>query len=154
MMRSVLFITLLGGLLSACGPELPEYPPEPAITFVRFAQPGDSLQVTVHFTDGDGDLGVPEENPTPNMYFYFYHRNPAGQWVPTEGPDPLAVDTFIYPYRVPELPTSQKKVMEGEITVTMEKMFLPHDTLRMDIRLYDRAGHPSNKITTPELILH
>lgn len=152
-MRLLLLSALLAGFLVSCGPDVPDYPDTPAISFVRFAQPGDSLQVTIHFTDGDGDMGVPAENPSPDLWCWFYHRNPAGQWVPTDGPDLLVTDTLVYPYRIPELPASQKKTMEGDIIVTMQKQFIPNDTIRMDIRLSDRAGHLSNKITTPELWL-
>ncbi|TND06955.1 MAG: hypothetical protein FD123_3419 [Bacteroidetes bacterium] len=153
-MRSVLLALLPAGLLASCGPEIPEYPPEPSIRFVRFAQPGtDSLQVTLHFIDGDGDLGVPEENPDPNLFFYFYHRDPAGNWTPTDGPSQLVTDTLVYTYRVPELPVSQDKVAEGDITVTMDKRFIPNDTISLDMRLHDRAGNRSLWVRTPEVIL-
>lgn len=153
-MKIVLPALLLAIAAVSCGPEVPAFPPEPAIRFVGFAQPGaDSLQVRLHFTDGDGDLGVPEENPSPNLYFYFYHQDPAGNWVPTDGPGQLVTDTLQYPYRVPELPVTRDKVMEGEILVTMDKRFIPNDTIRLRMRLNDRAGNYSEWVMTPPEVL-
>lgn len=140
-------------ILAGCRPEVPVFPDVPVISFTGFNQHGDTLEAVIHFTDGDGDLGAEPETSAPNLLLHFFHKNPAGQWVPTDGPDPFVYDTLLFPYIVPLLPASSNKTMEGDIKLAIPKMFVLNDTIRVTARLGDRAGHWSNRSTSPETII-
>ena len=71
-----LFVVSLFILVQACI-QPPDYPKEPVIEYIGLSknlmQQGtgyeDSIFVTFSFTDGDGDLGYPESDPTPSVFF-------------------------------------------------------------------------------------
>jgi hypothetical protein len=152
-MRYLYLLLALPFIAAGCRPEPPDYPDTPVISFTGFNQRGDTLEAVIHFTDGDGDLGAAPETAEPNLLLHFFHKNPSGQWVPTDGPDPLNYDTLLFPYQVPLLPASSQKTMEGDILLAIPKMFVLNDTILVTARLRDRAGHWSNRSTSPETII-
>ncbi len=152
-MRYLYLLLTIPLFAAGCRPEPPVYPDTPVISFTGFNQRGDTLEAVIHFTDGDGDLGAEPETANPNLLLHFFHKNPAGQWVPTDGPDPFTYDTLLFPYQVPILPASSQKTMEGDILLAIPKMFVLNDTILVTARLSDRAGHWSNRSTSPETII-
>ena len=136
----------------------PDYPIIPHIDFVSQSKTlvrsgqiaEDSLYVTLSFTDGDGDLG---NNPNdPNSLNIFTVNKLYNQ----------PADSFRLPF-IPEQGT--KNGISGQIRVRLLtgccKGSFPcdpyikqkYDTLSYDISVKDRAGHVSNVVTTPPILL-
>ena len=123
-----------------------EFPPEP---FLDNAQVSDtlitagldSLVVSFDFQDGDGDLGN-KKNDT--LFNIFLVDNRTG---------------FEYPYQMPVL-GKRDQAIKGTVWVTIDAFNVNcrpfndgRDTFRYQIYVIDRAGHKSNIIFTPEVIL-
>lgn len=137
-----------------------EFPPEPVIAFKSFEQfqnptPGlsDSASLTISFTDGDGDVGLDasDDQPPFDTGSEYYHnlfvdmdRMTNGAWVPFEFDD----DVKPY-YRIPRItPTGQNKALEGEIAIALKPWPYVVDTVRFHVRMFDRALHESNTVTS------
>ena len=154
---SVVFLLIIM-VLSCTKP--PDYPDEPVIEFVslnRSVIPQDQLnnefvRMTISFTDGDGDLGSPD-NDTSRVFIADNRYDPPQEQI------------VAFPF-VPELGTGNG--ISGEATfivysscciypgapVTCEPLEgFPTDTIIYDIYLYDRAGNKSNVIKSEPLIL-
>ncbi len=137
----------------------PDYPIIPHIDFVslskttmRSGQIGteDSVYVTLSFTDGDGDLGntVNDQSSLNIFTVNRLYNQPA--------------DSFRLPF-IPEQGT--KNGISGQIRLRLLtsccKGAFPcdpyitkkYDTLTYDISIKDRAGHLSNVVTTPAILL-
>jgi hypothetical protein len=153
--RNLFFASLFIALLVGCKPE-PVFPIEPSLVFKEYIQSetSDSLQVVFSFTDGDGDIGVSPGDADTNMLLTVYYKNPLGEYSvypQFNTADPL--DSLTYPYRVPRLTASQKGV-EGDIYVVINDAFISvYDTIAFNAFIVDQAGHRSQLVRTPELIL-
>lgn len=213
-------------------PQPPEFPSNPKITFknVTFYNNSetdplatDSLVVTIHFEDGNGDLGLgPNETTGPYVPFYLLadtSKTPDDLILLGDNPDlppynPL--DYYIFqdsarvtfpdnstaifyqdtayiernenfnnifirffqkkngsykefkwedaPYyqsfngRFPKLNTeSYDRPLEGDISYTMIsagfRVLFRNDSLKLGVKIKDRALHDSNEITTPSFTL-
>lgn len=136
-----------------------EFPVEPRISLKSMAYLGDSLVVTISFTDGDGDIGLSDDMTQPpfnsgsvyyNNLFYHSEKLVDGVWEDQELP---------YAYRTKVLtPEGQNKALDGEITIGLAPPIFPvfpietGDTCRFRIQLYDRALHESNLVYTPAIV--
>lgn len=146
-------------LVQACI-QPPDYPKEPVIEYIGLSktlmQQGtgyeDSIFVTFSFTDGDGDLGYPESDPTPSVFF-------------RDSRDSFPKPPLQLPYVEPQ---GAGNGISGEITVKLPTIcciFITQpdniklacdnvpDTMQFDkffyyIKIKDRAGHESNEIKT------
>ena len=135
----------------------PDYPIIPHLDFVSLSKTSmrssvigqDTVYVTLAFTDGDGDLGNTANDTS--SYISTVNRlynQPA--------------DTFHLPF-IPEQGT--KNGISGQVRLrfftTCCKSLVPcdplstklFDTLSYDISVKDRAGHVSNVVTTPPILL-
>jgi hypothetical protein len=137
-----------------------KFPAEPLISDPRIERRSDSLLVTVHFTDGDGDVGLADSDTLPpfnsssyyyNNVFYLPEKLVNGVWTPQNLP---------FQYRVKVLtPSGQNKALEGEIGITLRNAFFlipplfAGDTVRFTVKIVDRALHESNVLTTPSVKL-
>ncbi len=143
----LLLCVLMFGALS-CRKET-KYSPIPAIKFMSLSpdsvQAGSDATVLVkfEFEDGDGDIGFEQDN-----VFFIDSRFPS--------------DTV--PFRIPIIPDrfNPESGIKGIIQVEYEAAFLllrpdslhlNNDTLQWSIFMRDKAGHPSNLITTSSLVL-
>jgi hypothetical protein len=138
-----------------------EFPSEPVIEFKSFHASNDSASVVISFTDGDGDIGLDQGdtltpfNPGSTWFYNFfidYYTLENGVWV---APDPpLALPLY---YRVPNItPTGQNKALEGDIAVALRNPILPGtvgDTIRLEVRLADRAQHMSNRVSSEPIVV-
>ncbi len=127
----------------------PTFPIEPVLTMdsvskTHLKQFADSLVIHFSFTDGDGDLGDPDKVNT----FVTDVRPTAGYQL---------TDSI---WRIPLIPRKGSlKQISGRITLTLPvgyTLCLPMkamDTMYYKIKIVDRAGHESNSIQTPPLIL-
>jgi hypothetical protein len=130
--------------INACTKEtqISEGNPVPTITLVKawpieITQFKDSLTVTVGYEDGDGDLGF--ENADINSLEIKDAR--------LSKPD--------YYYVAPQAPLNSKIHIKGTLNIQIKNMFLlgsgAIETTNLEIRLKDRAGNWSNKLTTATL---
>jgi hypothetical protein len=150
---------VLGGVLtfgSCLKPE--EFPPTPEIEYVSFVAMQDSANLTISFTDGDGDIGLHEyETDAPfdfNLYMEYYEKDDQLGWI--RGKD-LDGNDISFNYRVPYItPDGQNKALQGEIRITMEPSYYnwlspESDSVRYRIMLKDRSLKESNWIWSPPI---
>lgn len=134
------FLTFL--VISSCTKEtqISEGNPIPNIGLIKtvptdIRQFKDSLTVSISYEDGDGDLGF--ENADINSLEVKDSR--------LAKPD--------YYYVAPQAPLNSKIHIKGTLNIQIKNMFLlgsgAIETTNLEIRLKDRAGNWSNKITTP-----
>lgn len=140
--------------------KMEELSPIPAIELVSFEATGNRGLLTISFTDGDGDIGLNENDDQPpfdigsefftNLKLEYWEKV-ADAWRKS--------DTVHFAWRIPSLtPGGQIKSLEGTIEVALEPFYyaLPSvsiaDTFMYRIRLVDRALQYSNEIETEELI--
>jgi hypothetical protein len=149
----------LGLCLGACL-KTEKFPVEPHIMMKEFKQFGDSTSLVISFTDGDGDIGLGQNDVNPpfdTASIYYFNlfcdmsRRQNNSWVP--------VTQLPYYYRVPSItPTGQNKALNGDIAVALKPFPLPPvllgDTVRFNVKLVDRALHQSNTVTTEAIRLH
>ncbi|MBX7094128.1 MAG: hypothetical protein K1X56_05360 [Flavobacteriales bacterium] len=160
--KIVLFLLGITGLSSCLDPV--QFPPEPAIVYSHFEQYGDTGVVFITFTDGDGDIGLDENQTSPpydtsSIYYYNlfikYYEKVDGvfqQGIAVDG-SPIAFN-----FRVQNItPDGQNKALQGEIRVTLAPSFYnplsaDSDTIMYKIQLCDRALHMSNEVESEVII--
>lgn len=149
-------------LLAACLPQ-PVYPDEPAIEFLTFSLDSTgSAVLALHFTDGDGDLGLDQTDTLPpfcatcDHHFNLrceYDELRDGIWTHIEL-NPLEGQVPFY-YRIPRVePTGTNPALSGVIEIDMNTWSLQsdYDTLRFRMVLEDRALNLSNEDTTHVIV--
>lgn len=189
--RTLSTITLLGltvtGLSSCLN--APNYPVEPAIDFkeiqVTHIPAGvenakDEINFVLNFRDGDGDLGlsqedihtapynqappstVPQRNHATNEYNYFiqpFLKNSAGQFVqfvtlPPFGKVGQYDGTFLRLDGTNAKPAPLRGELRYKLPIFIDgASFFPGQVFRFEITIMDRALHVSNTITTSEIKL-
>ncbi len=155
----VLFVAAL--IFSACE-EIKKYPDEPTVEFESFDlfQSQDALgnkilsgDLSIRFTDGDGDIGMEQPDSFANADTLKYNlflklwTKENGMWTPGEGQS--GMQNFRIPYIERE---GQNKTLSGTITVTLEYKTIDYDTIRYSFYLLDRQFHRSNVDTTDEIV--
>ena len=159
---SLFLLILIFGALTGCIKEQ-QYPIEPIIEFGGFATAKDISgkdsvgQVTISYTDGDGDIGLYESDSVEPLKYNFYIKfmqYTNKQLVEVIPPD----STGTFNARIPILtPNGRNKNIKGDITMTLQlyfaRQFLLSDTIAFEIYIKDRALHKSNVIETPMFII-
>lgn len=126
-----------------------------------------ALTMKISFTDGDGDIGLPDDtmppyNPHGKFYYNYiisYMEKKGGQWkyYLLFNPETSQYDTVNFNSRIPWLtPEAGNKAIKGEIELHMtilRPVEANYDTVRFDAFIYDRALHKSNVIRTPETVI-
>jgi hypothetical protein len=155
----VSIIVFLGGCLK---PQ--EYPAEPIIEFVSFQSFNDSGLVTFKFTDGDGDVGLGENETSPpydtaskfyHNVFISYYEKVNGQWQAGLAQNGEPVE-FNYRTRV-LTPTGKNKALKGTIMIYLVPIYYnpfspDSDTIRYKIQMCDRALNLSNEVFSNDII--
>jgi len=144
--------------------DTPRFPVEPVIEFKTYSKDimdqgdkNDSLQLIIHFTDGDGDIGSSLDD------------NQAGIFIKDTRFDTPVPVTFSIP-KIPEAGASNG--IEGDMTIELYttccvfpewvddasapceiSQEYPIDTLVYELYIEDRAGHKSNVLVLPPLYL-
>lgn len=137
-------------LVSACKPN-EVGSPVPSISFKSLTFGTDSASLLLSFVDGDGDIGLTQSDTSADFKFNCFvdvYRKESGQWVKQD---------FILPYyyRLPMLNKGEKKILEGEIRLTLFD-FPPDlgtpgvDTLKASVYIKDRALNSSNTVFSQE----
>ncbi len=149
-------------LYSSCAKK-ENYSDIPSITYNSFnpfcsASTTDSAYLRINFTDGDGDIGYPDQDANaPYNCFIIAKVDSADKFVSeyVNG----TVDTFSY--HIPDItPSGNDKELNGIIQINLEgfvqSLVLPAPIPGMDFHkiqftvwIYDRAGHKSNVLITP-----
>lgn len=164
-MKFKLFIVVLSLLAISSCVKPPTYPDEPAIEFVSVSKQvmteGDSLQIIISFTDGNGDIGAPDGTqtidtlpfackvPTDNANFYY---DPYKTMFILDQRDSCYMGVFKAAYIEPK---GKFDDISGEIAIITPpvacKKFPPqaNDSVRWEIRIRDRSGNFSNAVFTP-----
>ncbi|HTB08040.1 MAG TPA: hypothetical protein VK806_13905 [Bacteroidia bacterium] len=173
---SIIVASVIAVGISSCAKK-ENYPIIPAITFknIILYTPGDSLDVQINFTDGDGDIGYPagEADIKPNCYLEYLVDSitstgvNTGIYVPvtTSNIDSNATtwDTVAYPYNIPYItPTGSDKALNGIIQIRLyssvwrfTSSFFSNvgKSIKFRVWIIDRAGHVSNRILTDAIIV-
>ncbi len=135
-----------------------------SVNLIHIKHGSDSVSMVINYQDGDGDLGLAQEDTTgkygkrsyyySNLYIYYLVFDGASYtpWVPTNG-GLSNLDTAIYDYRIPPLNNSSKaQPISGNVTVGLT---IDNDTLNKKIEfrifMFDRALHMSNIVETAPL---
>lgn len=150
-------------LLASCLKEK-TFPVEPFIEFKSFTKitiPPDtipeSLMMSLRFTDGDGDIGLYDDEKDPpydyNLFIDIYRRV-MGVHEKIIFPD----TTLTFNSRIPVVTGNENgKAIEGVIEYTFDykllRTFLLGDTVAFDVSIKDRALNRSNIVRTPDIII-
>jgi len=118
--------------------------PNPSIALVKMEpatiqQFTDSLKITISYDDGDGDIGFEDADINSLEIKDTRLSKPDFYYVP------------------PQAPLGSKIHIKGELVIKLRNLFLlgtgNAESTNMEIRLRDRTGNWSNKITTPEITI-
>jgi len=152
-----------------------EYPIEPKIAYEGFTylyDPDSTFNgqgiISFSYTDGDGDLGLNEGDTLPpfgihDAHYYNlvvdYLKCVNGEFVKTPllswNAQTQTYDTISFNARFKRLRDSEEpKAISGtmDYTLTVQNPFSPNDTIKFEIRIFDRALHESNVIQTAPII--
>ena len=162
----LVFSSLL--LLLSCGTDdTTDYPIIPEITFeeytlnreLRSGIPVDVFELTIGYLDGDGDIGMKNNEKTlPGsddikhvLFIDYLEEDKNGNFKKVVCK--LGEDTTTKKYRVPYItPVGNNKSIKGIITTKVLPCPLPRDTVRalkFDIYIIDRQLHKSNVVSSP-----
>ena len=174
----LIFISLFftATLLTSCL-EKESFSHIPKIIFEEMTQSDSSIVIKISFTDGDGDIGLQEDEEGPFAPCTDYHYNlfvdpyilRDGEFVeryfldfesncyPKPAPDSgYFPDTIGYYYRTAYLvPEGKDKNLEGDIYIKLNDAIITFkkDTVKFKVKLIDRAHNQSNIVETETIIL-
>jgi len=140
------------------------YPPEPYLEYRGFYTIPDangidqSGQLSLYFTDGDGDFGLNESDTLPPYdkeggYYY----NLIIDYFEIQNGVPVAFSFPDIPFssRIkPLVPLGRDKTLKGVIDVKIEAInnpFSSFDTIIFEAKIVDRALNVSNTVSTPPI---
>jgi hypothetical protein len=170
-----IFFSLLAGasVLFSCS-KIPNYPVEPQISLsdkpfdiyrniisARSKATQDSVVVNVNFKDGDGDLGLDDNdkahNPDSNYIAKLYEKK-GKNFVPKLLPDSNGIyQPVVYGGFFQLLaPKNVNGPIDGVLrmqTIFEHPNYPFNDTLKFKIKIRDRAGHTSNEIESPIFVV-
>lgn len=157
-------------LISSCL-KVETYPNKPQIEYKSFEVKSNGAEITISFTDGDGDIGLNTSDTIgkfePNSFYYYnayleYYEKMNGEWVkgtadPSGNNFPTA-DSIVFKNRLPNItPVGQNKALKGDIKLTLEPNYYNpisnyRDSIKYKIFIIDRALNISNKVETEVII--
>jgi len=158
--KIILFIVLLT-LFFACK-KREEFSNIPYLEFTKY-EIKDSIdalgnitklcELHLFFTDGDGDIGLFEEDTIApfdyNLFVnYFEMKNNSLQQI---------IDTLNPPYhiRIPNLtPTGQNKSLKVDMKYDVDITYRNSDTIKFELKLFDRALNESEWVSSSLIILN
>lgn len=129
---------------------------KPEIEYKSFTPfTGDSADMVIGFSDGDGDIGNKTGDTTKNLYMNYYYKDTITQkfvaFYDAFGNDSLRTG---YTIRKPS-DSYDGKSISGEVAVRISKFRHSKKikTVKYVIYMFDNKGNKSNVLTTPELIV-
>jgi len=147
----------------------------PVISFGSFTTTdANNAVLTFNFSDvnGNNNLGQQQSDTTFDFYMRYYWKNYAGVFVTyyfpvqsiTNVADTPLVNKSIVTYHIPYISTNSKSPsINGQISIKLNQYIpeIPQNPLvnwadslshfRYEFWIYDRQGHKSNVVTTPEI---
>lgn len=166
-MKHIIFIFTLFCLLQSCISP-PEYPKEPIIEYVglnkktirqgSFGATKDSIIITFSYTDGDGNIGAPNEGKFTNNIFFTDSRDGFTQTVSVPFIPNLGIGNGIsgeVSFQIFNLNGGMCCIFNdknGQDPCTPSKEF-PTDTLTYTIYIVDQDGNESNRIETEPITI-
>ena len=158
-----LLIILLFCISNSCDRD-PKYSVIPEIIdylgFEQFIDPLTSFpkgKLTIRFTDGDGDVGLNENDTLPPFdrgseyyynFFVDYYEKQNGEFILLEPLEPLNS-------RIPRLSHSEPESIEVDLSIDLDiNPFSSFDTIMLKFYIVDRTFNRSNIYTSPEIILN
>ncbi len=163
MLKKAFFFFIVSLLVYGCFKDQ-NYSEVPEIEFIDFVQVGDSAKLSFSFQDGEGDIGLSDDqiiapfNPDSkyyyNVYMVYYEKDDVNGWV--VGKD-INGDSIIFKNRIKPIYIGKPKGLKGKIIATIEPIFYnpfstQSDTIKYKIQLIDRALHSSNWVESNEII--
>jgi hypothetical protein len=149
-----ILITLLSGLVLYSCVKKNNYPKTPEIEYKDFfPYTGDSADIQIKFTDGDGDIGVGDGDTTQTLFItYYYLDTVSSKYVAYYSP--FLNDTLRTGYIVKAPNDSyQGKPISGEVNARLQQYRhskkIKH--VKYVIYMYDKSGNKSNIVSTPEI---
>ena len=134
------------------------YPSVPSIDYSDFIPyQGDSADLKVTFADGNGDIGVTENDSTRNFWYTYYYLDTITlkyRAYTTYNPVTGINDTLRNSYTIKSPSDSYKgKPISGEISVRLQKFrhIKKVKNVKYVFYLFDEAGNKSNVVTSPEI---
>ena len=133
------------------------YPKVPKIEYKAFfPYVGDSADLELKFTDGDGDIGVSESDTVRTLFVTYYYKDPVTSQFRAYY-SPIFNDTLRTGYIVRAPNDSYKnKPISGEVSVRLQQYRHSNivKNLKYVVYMFDKAGNKSNVFTSPELIVN
>ena len=149
------FIVVFFGVFSCV--KKTTYPTTPVIEFKAFYPfVGDSADLQLKFTDGDGDIAVSSDNTIKNFWYTYYYKDTITNLYRAYAiyNDSTGIyDTLRtgYPITLPD-DSYKGKPISGEISVRLQRF--RHSKKIKNVKyvfyLFDQAGNKSNVVTSPE----
>ncbi|MCQ2286586.1 MAG: hypothetical protein MJZ76_06905 [Bacteroidales bacterium] len=163
MKKWLLFLSIVA-LFTSCRKE-EKFSETPYISFVSFEKIANEHaydeqgRLTIHFQDGDGDLGLNEDDlsspfDTSSIFYYNFFID---YYKKTDGEFQLLKLDGLQNARFPRLSNKETESIEGDISINIfintYDLTSDYDTMKLECHIVDRALHQSNVITTPEFIV-
>ncbi len=164
--KAGVLLVLFASVFSSCM-EKKSYPDVPVLEFSGFTKivhPDgyDTAGILLlSYTDGDGDLGLLSGDTTTYNFFVDYYRMENGVLKPGTRYNYLTgqFDTITFNNRFGQLaPDDYTGWIKGEIEDTIQPLFdprsdKPQDTVQFRVHMIDRAGHRSDTVVTPLIVV-
>jgi len=164
--KIVLLLIAMGLLMGSCMKK-ETYPIIPHIEFAGFTKlvhplGFDTLGILrITYTDGDGDLGISQFDTTAYNFFVAYYVMKDGALVPGTVYNNISgkFDTINFNNRFgPLTPDDYSGWIKGEIEDTIKPLYDPRstaafDTIQFRVHMVDRAGHHSDTVITPLIVV-
>lgn len=163
----IIIIFIIPGIFLVSCREKEEYPIIPDLVFKNFTKlvhPDgyDTLGIlVVSYTDGDGDLGISQFDTNAYNFFVEYYVMDNGVLEPGTiyNNQTGQFDTINFNNRFgPLAPDDYVGWIKGDIEDTIKPLFDPrstkeYDTIQFRVHMMDRAGHRSDTVLTPLIIV-
>jgi len=132
------------------------YSQNPEIEFKSFLPfSGDSADMVIGFSDGDGDIGAKTGDTTKNLYLNYYYKDSITQKYVAFF-DAFNNDSLRTGYTIRKPSDSYEgKSISGEVSVRISKYRHSKKikAIKYVMYMYDNKGNKSNIITSPELLV-
>jgi hypothetical protein len=157
-LKYLIAIIILGAGFHCCVKKK-TYSQSPQLEFKNFYPfQGDSADMVIGFSDGDGDIGKAAGDTTRNLWMNYYYKDTlTGKYVAWIDPfAPTSSDSLRTGYTIRKPADDYEgKPISGEVSVRIHKYRHSKKikAVKYVIYMYDNKGNKSNVVTTPELFV-
>lgn len=151
--KYLFFLLTLGLIYTSCVKKT-NYSKIPQIEYKDFFPfQGDSADLVIKFTDGDGDIGVSKSDSTKTLFITYYYKDTITQLYRAFY-SPNINDTLRTTYIVREPETQYiGQPISGEISARLQQYRHSKKIKKIKyvVQLFDKSGNQSNKLSSPEI---